>query len=176
MKRRDFCITAGILSLSPSLAISEMAENPQTKELKRLIKIGAERNIVVLDIESTIPGNFSKRLLQLIKVVMRKNAGNGTWQDPKRGILTDLFVSPKTKKQIVDMGGKGLVYKEDDKLVMCGVNIKVMEEPEKLFSYYFDELKGTLPTNKEEFVIGVDNRNIFAGKDLIETDILLGAL
>jgi hypothetical protein len=58
-----------------------------------LLAAGVDRNILVYDADAAA-GQFSKRLVSLLKVVMRRNAG-GNSASVKRGQLTDLYVSPE---------------------------------------------------------------------------------
>ena len=61
-----------------------------------LLAAGVDRNIVVFDSDADA-GQFTKRLVSLMKTVMRRNGG-GNSASNNRGILTDLYVSPEGMK------------------------------------------------------------------------------
>ena len=58
-----------------------------------LLAAGVDRNILVYDADAAA-GQFTKRLVSLMKVVMRRNAG-GNSGSIKRGSLTDMYMSPE---------------------------------------------------------------------------------
>src|ERR1700723_652970 len=58
-----------------------------------LLAAALDRNIVVFDTDAN-SGQFTKRLLSLAKVVMRRNGG-GNSATPNRGRLTDFYLSPE---------------------------------------------------------------------------------
>ena len=58
-----------------------------------ILAAGVDRNILVYDADAAA-GQFTKRLVSLMKVVMRRNAG-GNSASVKRGQLTDLYLSPE---------------------------------------------------------------------------------
>jgi len=63
---------------------------------------GVDRNILVYDADAAA-GQFTKRLISLLKVVMRRNAG-GNSASIKRGTLTDLYLSPEGLEDIRNWG------------------------------------------------------------------------
>jgi hypothetical protein len=67
-----------------------------------LLTAGFDRNIVVSDSNAT-SGQFTKRLISLMKLVMRRNAG-GNSASANRGQLTHMFVSPEAMEDIRNWG------------------------------------------------------------------------
>jgi hypothetical protein len=67
-----------------------------------LLAAGYDRNIVVSDPNASA-GQFTKRLVSLMKLVMRRNAG-GNSGSTNRGKLTNLFVSPEAIEDIRNWG------------------------------------------------------------------------
>jgi hypothetical protein len=67
-----------------------------------LLSAGFDRNIIVSDSNATA-GQFTKRLVSLMKLVMRRNAG-GNSASNNRGTLTHLFVSPEALEDIRNWG------------------------------------------------------------------------
>lgn len=67
-----------------------------------LLAAGFDRNIVVSD-SNAAAGQFTKRLVSLMKLVMRRNAG-GNSSSLNRGRLTHLFLSPEAMEDIRNWG------------------------------------------------------------------------
>lgn len=67
-----------------------------------LLKAGFDRNIIVGDANASA-GQLTKRIISLMKLVMRRNAG-GNSASKDRGRLTDLFVSPEALEDIRNWG------------------------------------------------------------------------
>ena len=67
-----------------------------------LISAGVDRNILVYD-DDAANGQFSKRLVSLMKVAMRRNGG-GNSTSVNRGRLTDLFMIPEGIEDIRNWG------------------------------------------------------------------------
>lgn len=67
-----------------------------------VLTAGADRNILVFDINAAA-GQFTKRLISLLKTTMRRNAG-GNSTSTNRGTLTDLYVSPEAMEDIRNWG------------------------------------------------------------------------
>jgi hypothetical protein len=67
-----------------------------------LLAAGVDRNIVVYDSDAAT-GQFTKRLVSLMKTVMRRNGG-GNSASNNRGMLTDLYVSPEAMEDIRNWG------------------------------------------------------------------------
>ena len=63
-----------------------------------ILAAGVDRNIVVFDSDAAA-GQFTKRLVNLMKTVMRRNGG-GNSSSNNRGQLTDLYVSPEAMEDL----------------------------------------------------------------------------
>ena len=138
-----------------------------------LLSAGADRNILIYDADAS-NGTFSKRLVSLMKVVMRRNGG-GNSSSINRGQLTDLYISPEAEEDIRNFGvdeldevsRREVITQEGGLLArMFGVNLHVLDElgvGQEYQLYFTDDLSGTLPTGKQEIVVGLDltNRDSF---------------
>ena len=67
-----------------------------------LLAAGVDRNILVYDADASA-GQFTKRVVSLLKSVMRRNAG-GKVGSLNRGRLTDLWLSPEALEDIRNWG------------------------------------------------------------------------
>ena len=138
-----------------------------------LLSAGADRNILIYDADAS-NGTFSKRLVSLMKVVMRRNGG-GNSSSINRGQLTDLYISPEAEEDIRNFGvdeldevsRREVITQEGGLLArMFGVNLHVLDElgdGQEYNDYYLGDLSGTLPAGKQEIVVGLDltNRDSF---------------
>ena len=138
-----------------------------------LLSAGADRNILIYDADAA-NGTFSKRLVSLMKVVMRRNGG-GNSSSINRGMLTDLYISPEAEEDIRNFGvdeldevsRREVITQEGGLLArMFGVNLHVLDElgdGQEYNDYYEGDLSGTLPAGKQEIVVGLDltNRDSF---------------
>ena len=138
-----------------------------------LLSAGADRNILIYDADAA-NGTFSKRLVSLMKVVMRRNGG-GNSSSINRGMLTDLYISPEAKENFLNFGvdeldevsRREVITQEGGLLArMFGVNLHVLDElgdGQEYNDYYEGDLSGTLPAGKQEIVVGLDltNRDSF---------------
>lgn len=138
-----------------------------------LLAAAVDRNVMVYDADAA-NGTFSKRLVSLMKVVMRRNGG-GNSSSINRGVLTDLYISPEAEEDIRNFGVDELdevsrreVITQEGGLLsrLFGVNLHVIDElgvGQEYQLYYSDDLSGTLPAGKNEIVVGLDlsNRDSF---------------
>ena len=134
-----------------------------------LLSAGADRNILIYDGDAS-SGMFSKRLVSLLKVVMRRNGG-GNSTSINRGELTDLYVSPEGHEDIRNWGGdevdpitrRDLIVGEGGLLVrIFQVNLHTLDElgeGQEYQNFYTTDLSGTMPAGKNEIVVGLDLRN-----------------
>ena len=135
-----------------------------------LVSAGADRNVMIYDADAT-GGQFSKRLVSLMKVIMRRNGGgNSTSID--RGELTDLYLSPEGHEDIRNWGvdevdpvtRRELIVSDGGLMVrIFNVNLHVLDElgeGQEYENYYQNDLSGSLPTGKKEIVVGLDLRNL----------------
>ena len=138
-----------------------------------LVSAGADRNVMIYDADASA-GQFSKRLVSLLKVVMRRNGG-GNSTSINRGILTDLYLSPEGIEDIRNWGvdevdpttRRELIVGEGGLLTrIFNVNLHTLDElgeGQEYQNFYTGDLSGTLPTAKKEIVVGLDltNRDSF---------------
>jgi hypothetical protein len=133
-----------------------------------LLAAGVDRNIVVYDTDAN-DGQFSKRLVSLMKTVMRRNGG-GNSASNNRGMLTDLYVSPEAMEDIrnwgldqIDEVTRREIYTAADGTLnrVFGINLHDRDElgeGQQYQLFYQNVLAGSLPANKVELVVGLDLR------------------
>jgi len=133
-----------------------------------LLAAGTDRNIVVFDSDAD-SGQFTKRLVSLMKTVMRRNGG-GNSASNNRGLLTDLYVSPEAMEDIrnwgvdqVDEVTRREIYVAADGTLnrIFGVNLHDRDElgeGQEYQLFYDNVLSGTLPEGDVELVVGLDLR------------------
>jgi len=134
-----------------------------------LLAAAVDRNIVVFDNDAA-NGQFTKRLVSLMKTVMRRNGG-GNSASNNRGALTDLYVSPEAMEDIrnwgvdqVDEVTRREIYTAADGSVnrIFGVNLHDLDElgsGQEYELFYANQLSGTKPTgHNTEIVVGLDLR------------------
>jgi len=134
-----------------------------------ILAAGVDRNILVYDADAAA-GQFTKRLVSLLKVVMRRNAG-GNSASIKRGQLTDLYLSPEGVEDMRNWGIDQLdetsrreIYVANDAAGsvsrVFGVNLHAIDElgeGQEYQTYYSNSLSGTLgPSSDVELVVGLD--------------------
>ena len=134
-----------------------------------LLSAGADRNILIYDGDAS-SGMFSKRLVSLLKVVMRRNGG-GNSTSINRGESTDLYISPEGHEDIRNWGvdevdpvtRRDLIVGEGGLLVrIFQVNLHTLDElgeGQEYQNFYTNDLSGTMPAGKNEIVVGLDLRN-----------------
>jgi hypothetical protein len=136
-----------------------------------ILAAGVDRNIVVYDSDADA-GQFTKRLVSLLKTIMRRNGG-GNSSSNNRGILTDLFVSPEAMEDLrnwgvdqVDEITRREIYTagDGDNAVnrVFGINLHDLDElgeGQEYQEFYNNVLSGTLPAGDSEVVVGLDLRN-----------------
>ena len=133
-----------------------------------LLAAGVDRNIVVYDSDAAA-GQFTKRLVSLMKTVMRRNGG-GNSASNNRGLLTDLYVSPEAMEDIrnwgvdqVDEVTRREIYTAADGAInrIFGVNLHDLDElgeGQEYQLFYDNTLSASLPTGDAELVVGLDLR------------------
>ena len=132
-----------------------------------ILSAAVDRNIFVYDSDAAA-GQFTKRLVSLMKTVMRRNGGGNT-ASINRGRLTDIYLSPEgledirnwgvdqvdevTRREIYTAGEGGITR-------IFGVNLHDLDELGQGQEYqeFFDsDLSGSLgPSSDVELVIGLD--------------------
>jgi hypothetical protein len=134
-----------------------------------LLAAGVDRNILVYDADAAA-GQLTKRLISLLKVVMRRNAG-GNSSSIKRGQLTDVYLSPEGVEDMRNWGVDQLdevsrreIYTANDGAGavsrVFSVNLHALDElgeGQEYQTYYSSSLSGTLgPSSDVELVVGLD--------------------
>ena len=134
-----------------------------------VISAGVDRNIVVFDGDAAA-GQFTKRLVSLMKTVMRRNGGGNSTSN-NRGQLTDLYVSPEAMEDLrnwgvdqVDEVTRREIYVADDGSGavnrVFGVNLHDLDElgvDQEYQLFYTSTLSGSLGSD-QELVVGLDLR------------------
>ena len=135
-----------------------------------VIAAGVDRNIVVFDSDAS-SGQFTKRLISLMKTVMRRNGG-GNSTSLNRGMLTDVYLSPEALEDIrnwnvdqVDEVTRREIFVADDGSGplsrVFGVNLHDIDElgeGQEYQLFYTSQLSGTLPSGDVEILVGLDLR------------------
>jgi hypothetical protein len=138
-----------------------------------LISAAVDRNIVVFDSDAN-QGQFTKRLISLMKTVMRRNGG-GNSTSMNRGKLTDLYVSPEAVEDVrnwnidqVDEVTRREIFNMSDETVLriFGVLVHDLDElgvGQEYTNFYTSTLSANLAQsggghghNDTELVIGLD--------------------
>ena len=133
-----------------------------------LLAAAVDRNILVYDADAAV-GQFTKRLISLMKIVMRRNAGGNT-TSLKRGTLTDIYLSPEGVEDVRNWGVDQLddatrreVYTAADGASglsrIFGVNLNTLVElgeNQQYQLYHSTQLSGTLAATDVELVVGLD--------------------
>jgi hypothetical protein len=134
-----------------------------------LLSAAADRNILIFDADATA-GQFTKRLVSLMKVIMRRNAGGNT-ASLKRGKLTDLYMSPEGVEDIrnwgldlIDDTTRREIYVASDEGItnVFGVTLHDLiefGENQEYQQFFTTNLGGSLNTGDLELVIGLDMMN-----------------
>ena len=133
-----------------------------------LLAAGVDRNVVVYDSDGTA-GQFTKRLVSLMKTVMRRNGG-GNSTSLNRGMLTDLYVSPEAMEDIRNWGLDQIdeltrreIYTAADGTLnrVFGINLHDLDElgaGQQYQTFYTSTLSGTMDGGDSEVVVGLDLR------------------
>jgi hypothetical protein len=150
----------------------EVMEAQFTKKLNddgwhTILTAGFDRNIVVLDSDANA-GQFTKRLVSLMKVVMRRNGGGNSTSN-NRGLLTDLYISPEAMEdirnwnvdQVDEITRREIMLAQGENALtrIFGVNLHDIDElgeGQEYQSFYANELSGSLPGTDVEIVVGLD--------------------
>ncbi len=132
-----------------------------------LLAAAVDRNILVFDADAAA-GQFTKRLVSLMKTVMRRNGGGNSVTAPGR--LSDLYLSPEAIEDIRNWGVDQLdevsrreIYVANDDgpalTRIFGVNLHDVFEfgdGQEYQSYFTSDLGGSLASSDVELVIGLD--------------------
>lgn len=140
-----------------------------------LLTAAVDRNILVFDSDAQI-GQFTKRLVSLMKTIVRRNGG-GNSTSMNRGKLTDIYMSPESMEDIrnwgvdlVDEITRREIFQAADVLNrIFGVNLHDLDElgeGQEYQIFYETVLAGTYATTPDtdvELLVGLDltNRDSF---------------
>ena len=133
-----------------------------------LLAAGVDRNILVYD-GAAANGQFTKRLISLLKTVMRRNAGGNTGSI-SRGAMTDLYCSPEAIEDIrnwgidqVDEVTRREIYNSSDDGApltrVFGVNLHDIDElgeGQEYQLFFSNQLGGSTNGSDPELVVGLD--------------------
>ncbi len=131
-----------------------------------LLSAIADRNILVYDADATA-GQFTKRLVSLAKVVMRRNGG-GNNGSMNRFKLTDMYMSPEGEEDMrnwnldqVDPITQREIYLKSDGSVssVFGVNIHALDEfgvSQQYQLFFTNQLGASIQGSDLELAVGVD--------------------
>lgn len=136
-----------------------------------LLTAAYDRNILVYDGDATA-GQFTKRLVSLMKTVMVRNGGGNT-ASLRQSALTDMFLSPESIEDVrnwgldqVDDTTRREIYTSSDNgpsvTKVFGVNLTPLREfgqGQEYQNFYSKKLGGSLEASDVELVIGVDMVN-----------------
>jgi hypothetical protein len=132
-----------------------------------LLAAAVDRNVLVYDSDAAA-GQFTKRVVSLMKTVMRRNGGGNSITAPGR--LTDLYLSPEAIEDIRNWGVDQLdevsrreIYTAGDDggplTRIFGVNLHDVFEfgdGQEYQEYFTSDLSGSLEGSDVELVIGLD--------------------
>ena len=134
-----------------------------------LLAAATDRGILVSDSDAD-PGQFTKRLVSLMKTVMRRNGG-GNSSSNNRGMLTDLYVSPEAMEDIrnwgidqVDEITRREIYTAADGSInrVFGINLHDLDElgDGQEYQLFFENVLGGAGSmgSDVEIVVGLDLR------------------
>lgn len=131
-----------------------------------LISAAADRNILVYDADAA-NGQFTKRLVSLAKVTMRRNGG-GNSASLNRSRLTDIYQSPEAIEDIrnwnldqVDEITRREIYTAADGGITRIFNVNLHDLDEfgdgaDFQDFFENTLGGTMPTGDLEIAVGLD--------------------
>jgi hypothetical protein len=138
-----------------------------------VLAAGVDRNIMVYDADATA-GQFTKRLVSLMKTVMRRNGG-GNSASLVRGRLSDLYLSPEALEDIrnwqvdqIDEITRREIFTAADggitRLFQVNLHdIDELGESQEYQNFFTNQLSGSLQGSDLELVVGLDlgNRDSF---------------
>jgi hypothetical protein len=131
-----------------------------------LLTAAADRNILIFDGDATA-GQFTKRVVSLMKTIMIRNGGGNTGSI-RRSRLTDLYLSPEAIEDIRNWGVDQLdeqsrynVFTAADGTInrIFGVNLIDLNEfgeGQEYQSFFTSSLGGSLASGDLELMVGLD--------------------
>lgn len=135
---------------------------------RAILAAALDRDILVYDADAAV-GQFTKRLVSLMRTVMMRNGG-GNSTSPFKSKLTDMYVSPESIEDVrnwtidqLDETTRREVYMAGDGASVItrifGVNLHPLHElgeGQQYQTYYTSTLGGVLAPTDVELVIGLD--------------------
>jgi len=132
-----------------------------------LLAAAVDRNILVFDADAGV-GQFTKRLISLMKTVMRRNGGGNSVTAPGR--LTDLYLSPEAIEDIRNWGVDQLdevsrrqIYTAEEgsgpltRVFQTNLHdVFELGASQEYQDYFLNDLGGSLAATDVELVIGID--------------------
>jgi|SRR6185312_6055126 len=133
-----------------------------------ILAAGVDRNILVYDSDANA-GQFTKRLVSLMKTVMRRNGG-GNSTSLNRGILTDLYLSPECIEDVrnwgvdlIDEFTRREIYVNEGAVTrIFQVNLHEIDElgqSQEYENFFLNQLSGSIQGSDVELLVGLDLRN-----------------
>ena len=134
-----------------------------------VLAAGVDRNIMVYDADATA-GQFTKRLVSLMKTVMRRNGGGNTGS-LVRSRLSDLYLSPEALEDIrnwqvdqIDEITRREIFTAADggitRLFQVNLHdIDELGESPEYQSFFTSQLSGSLQGSDVELVVALDLNN-----------------
>ena len=134
-----------------------------------VLAAGVDRNIMVYDADATA-GQFTKRLVSLMKTVMRRNGGGNTGSI-SRSRLTDLYLSPEAIEdvrnwqvdQIDEITRREIFLAADGGITrLFQVNLHDIDElgeSQEYQNFFSNQLSGSLQGSDVELVVALDLNN-----------------
>jgi hypothetical protein len=131
-----------------------------------LLTAAADRNVLIYDADANA-GQFTKRLISLMSLVMRRNGGGNT-ASTNRGRLTDVFFSPEGMEDIrnwgvdqVDEATRNRIFNSANGTLtdIFGVRLHDLDElgeGQEYQDYFLSDLGGALETDDIELMVGMD--------------------
>jgi hypothetical protein len=157
----------GVVSRAMQVLESSFVKKINDDGWHTLLAAAVDRNILVYDGDAGA-GQFTKRLVSLMKTVMRRNGGGNSVTAPGR--LTDMYMSPEAVEdirnwgidQLDDVSRREIYTASDDGPQLTrvfGVNLHDLFEfgdGQEYQEYFINDLGGSIETSDIELVIGVD--------------------
>ena len=157
----------GVVSRAMQVLESSFVKKINDDGWHTLLAAAVDRNILVYDGDAGA-GQFTKRLVSLMKTVMRRNGGGNSVTAPGR--LTDMYMSPEAVEdirnwgidQLDDVSRREIYTASDDGPQLTrvfGVNLHDLFEfgdGQEYQEYFINDLGGSIEASDIELVIGVD--------------------
>ena len=157
----------GVVSRAMQVLESSFVKKINDDGWHTLLAAAVDRNILVYDGDAGA-GQFTKRLVSLMKTVMRRNGGGNSVTAPGR--LTDMYMSPEAVEdirnwgidQLDDVSRREIYTASDDGPQLTrvfGVNLHDLFEfgdGQEYQDYFINDLGGSIQAADIELVIGVD--------------------